>query len=99
MAGICDVGGLDHVVLLVAAHPVLGAEGGAQPQVRPTHQGVQAVLTTPRHRGRVAEQGKAPPAQPAGKLRVCEQAVDTEFHRGFIGGGTETGWMLEWTCP
>ena len=54
-----EVGRLDHVVLLVAAQTMLGAEGGAQAHVGQRRQRVQRVREVARDRGRMGQQGDA----------------------------------------
>ena len=56
MSRIQGVFGLDHVVLLVPAHPVLRAEGSRDIQLAEVHQGIQTMPTFGRTGRRVAEQ-------------------------------------------
>ncbi|ENO77337.1 sulfate transporter [Thauera sp. 63] len=75
------VGGLHHVVLLVAAQPVLRAEGGRQRDVGQRGQGVERVRQVAGHRGRMGEQGDTLARQWAAQCGVGEQAVETEADR------------------
>ena len=73
-----EVGRLDHVVLLVALDPVLGSEGGAQPEVGQRGQRVEAVRQVGGDRGGMREQRDALSLQRGAKRGVGEQAVDAE---------------------
>ena len=76
--GVGEVGRLYHVVLLVAAQAVLGAEGGGELQSCALAQGVEAVCQVARDRGRVGQQGDA---LAQGVEAVCQVARD----RGRVG--------------
>ena len=75
------VGGLHHIVLKVALHAVLRPEGGGQLDVRTGRERVQAVRQIGRDRGRMPQQGHAPPAQIAPQLGLGQQTVDAELHQ------------------
>ena len=81
-----DVGGrigiirrFHHIVLEIAANPVLRAE-----HRRDVHPGgdqrVEAVGEVRRHRGGMGEQGDALALQRPAQLGLGEQTIDTEFH-------------------
>ena len=55
-----EVGRLHHVVLLVAAQPVLGPEGRGQPDVAERRQGIEGMHEVARHGGGMGEQRHAP---------------------------------------
>ena len=77
-----EVRRLDHVVLLVAAQSVLGAEGGAQLQIGEGRQGVDGVRQVGGDRRRVRDQGDAAAAQRPAQVRVGEQAVKSGLQDG-----------------
>ena len=76
---IVEVGQLHHIVLLVAAQPVLRPERRGDVHAR-RDQRVEAVRQVRRHRRRMREQRDAAALQLAEQLGVGEQAVDTEIH-------------------
>ena len=77
-----EVARLHHVVLLVAAQPVLGSEGGCQPNVTERRQGIQGMHEIARDGSRMGEQRHAPSGEGLAELRLLEQAIDTELHGG-----------------
>ena len=86
--GIAEIRALDHVVLLVTAQAVLGAEGGGEIQVRQGGQGVEGVGEVLRHRGRVGQQGDASASQRGAQGGVLQQAVEAESHEGSVSGSS-----------
>ena len=88
MHGVVVVGGLDHVVLLVAAQTVLRAERRGQLQVVECRQGVDRVFETRRHRGGVCKQRHTPARQWCAQVGVREQTVDAELDHGPPWGGS-----------
>jgi hypothetical protein len=53
---------LDHIVLLVAAQPVLGPEGRREPEIVAGGKRVERMGQVRRHRGGMGEQGDPPAA-------------------------------------
>ena len=80
MHRIDEVGRLDHVVLLVAAQPVLRAERGGEPHVAERRQRVERMHEIARHRGGMGEQADAASGQRLPQRRLGEQAIDAELH-------------------
>ncbi len=75
-----EVGGLDHVVLLVAPQAVLRPERGREPEAAHRAQGVQGMNQVARHRGGVSQQRHASSAQRLAELGLLDQAVNSELH-------------------
>ncbi len=75
-----EVARLHHVVLLVAAQPVLRPESGRQPNIAQRRQGIQGMHQIAGDRGRMGEQRHPPSGQGLAELRLLEQAIDTELH-------------------
>lgn len=75
---------LDHVVLFVAPHAVLGAEGGGHLQVVAPDQGIEGVLAAVSDRRRMSEKGDPPAAQGGAPGRIQDELVDSEQH-AFVG--------------
>ena len=75
-----EVGAFDHIVLLVAAQPVLRAERGGQADVGASGERVEAVREVARDRGGMRDQRDALAVQRGAQRRVGEQPFDTEFH-------------------
>jgi hypothetical protein len=69
----------DHVVLLVAAQPVLRAESGRQLHAG-CGQRVQRMREIRGHRGRMRQQRDTPAGQGFAQGRVFQQAVESELH-------------------
>ena len=85
MLRVDEVGGLDHIVLLVALDPVLRAEGGGEVEVGQRGEGVETVRQVGGDRGGMGEQGDAAAGERAAQFRFGEQAVDTEADGGGHG--------------
>ena len=81
MLGIPEIRRLDHVVLLVAAQPVLRTERGAQIEIGQGGQRVERVREIVRHGGGMREQRDALAAQAFAQRARSEQAIQTELHR------------------
>ena len=79
MAPIPVVGCFHHVVLLVAAHAVLGTERRCHVQAC-IGQGIQAVAEIRRHRGRVRQQGHSPTVQRSPEWHIEKDFVNTCQH-------------------
>ena len=77
---VVEVRALDHVVLLVAAQPVLRAEGGGQLHVAERGQRVQRVGQVCRHRGGMGQQGYAAAGERLAQFRLGEEPIDSELH-------------------
>ncbi len=71
---------LHHVVLLVAAQAVLGAEGGGQVHPGQGGQGVQRMGQVRGDRGRMGQQRHAPSFQRRPQGGVGDEAIDAELH-------------------
>jgi hypothetical protein len=74
---VCEVVGLDHIVLLVPAKPVLWTEGSGELQARRGER-VEAVSQVTRDGGGMRQEGDALAFERAGKLGLSEEAVDAE---------------------
>ena len=74
------VGRFDHVVLLVAAQPVLRAEAGRKIDLRERAQNVEGMHEIARNRGRMREEGHTLSGERRAERRILEQAVDSELH-------------------
>jgi len=59
---------------------MLGAKGRYQIELRGGLQGIQTVPAIRRKRGRMTEQGEAPPAQPLAQGRTAEEDGDSGLH-------------------
>ena len=88
MRRVVEVGRLDHVVLLVAAQPVLRTEGGGNRDVTARGQRVQRVPQVVRDRGGVGEQRGAPALERRPKRGVGEEPVDAEVHGAHAAGSS-----------
>jgi hypothetical protein len=75
-----EVGRLDHVVLLVAAQPVLRPEGRGEADVAGGGERVERMHELARDRGRVGDQTDAPAGEALSERGIFEQAVDAEAH-------------------
>jgi hypothetical protein len=75
--------GLDHVVLLIAAHAMLGAEGGGDGQSGRRHQGIQTGLARGRHGRRMPQQGQTPATQGL-QAGAGEENRDAGLHGGEV---------------
>jgi hypothetical protein len=74
------IGRFDHIVLLVAAQPVLGPEGGADPEVAAGGERVERMGEVLGHRGRMGEQGDTAAGQWRAQRGVGEEAVEAGLH-------------------
>ena len=88
MHRIVEVRRLHHVVLLVAAHAVLRAERGADPDVAERHQRVERMRQVARDRSRMGEQRDTRAFERRTQGRLFEKAVDAEFHRANAAGSS-----------
>ncbi len=75
MHRVVEVRRLDHVVLLVAAQAVLGAERRGERQIAARGQGIERMREVAGHGGRVSEQRDAPAAQRRAQLAFGQQAI------------------------
>jgi hypothetical protein len=82
MDGIGIIGRLDHIVLLVAAHAVLGAEGGAHAHIAERGDRIQRVGEIGSDRRRMGKQRHAPPGKGAAQGRVSEEAIKAGLKHG-----------------
>ena len=75
-------GQFDHVVLLVAAQPVLRTEGRGDLQIAAGEQAIERMREVFGDRSRMREQGHAPAGQRGTQSGVGEQPIDAEPHGG-----------------
>src|SRR5690606_27039694 len=75
------VRGLDHIVLLVALEPVLGAESAGHIDAS-GDQRIEAVRQVLRDRCRMRDEGDTPPIERRPEVGFGEQPVYAEFHAG-----------------
>ena len=77
---------LDHVVLLVAAQPVLRAEGGGELHVVACAERIERVRQVARDGGRMRKQRHAAALERRAQFWFGDEPVDSEFH-DWIGWG------------
>ena len=85
VARVVKVGGLNHVVLLVAAQSVLRAEGRAELHVPDRRERIERMREIGRHRCGVCNERNAFAREGSSQSGVTEEAVDAEEH-GKAGG-------------
>ena len=101
------IGRFDHVVLLVAAQPVLRPESSGQLEFGQGDEGVERMRQVGGHRSGVGEQRDPLANQWAAQNRVGEQAVDAELDGTGHGVGLcsvskklwrrwKSGWAAQW---
>ena len=79
MHRIAEIRRLDHVVLLVAAQPVLRTESRGDVETADGAQCVERMFEIRRHRSRMRQQRNAPAFELALQFHVAQQAVDSEL--------------------
>src|SRR6185295_15669022 len=77
---IIEIGRLDHVVLFVAAQPMLRAESGSQLKIAQRRQSVERMNQITRHRRWMRQQRYALAGKRSAQLWLFNQSVDAEFH-------------------
>ena len=79
MHRVAEVRRLDHVVLLVAAQPVLRTESRGDVEPANGAQRVERMLEVRRHGCRMRQQRDAPAFQLTQQFHVAQQAVDSKL--------------------
>ena len=74
------VGRLDHVVLLVAAQPVLRPESCRQPHVAERRQRIERMREIARDGRRMREQRDAPPGEWLAQPGLFDEPLETDLH-------------------
>jgi len=77
-----EIRAFNHIVLLVAAQPVLRPEGGGQLDVVERGQGIERMHQISGHRGRMREQRDATALERRAQLGLSQKTIDTEEHGG-----------------
>ena len=80
MDRIGKVRAFDHIVLLVAAQPVLRAERGGQADIVERGQGIERMREVRGDRCRMRDQRDPLAVQRFAQIRLCQKSIDTEEH-------------------
>ena len=84
MHRIVKIGRFDHVVLFVAAEPMLRSQSRAEPDVAKCPQRIERMGEIPGHRRRVGEQSHAAAGERPAQRRFFQQSVDTGDRVEFV---------------
>jgi hypothetical protein len=96
MDRIGEIRALDHIVLLVAAHAVLGSDGGGELQIRQGGERVQRMGQVVGHRSGMGQEGDAAAGQRGAQGGVGDEAVEAELHGRCIAASSRAKQSAWW---